>query len=51
MPHEEVKRVCNAIGLSDWSEKTDPTVSEEKELIEAQNALNQAVAGQLKKRI
>jgi len=27
---EEVKRVCKAIGLSDWSEKTDPTVSEEE---------------------
>lgn len=27
---EEVKRVCKAIGLSDWSEKTLPTVSEEE---------------------
>ena len=27
---EEVKKVCKAIGLSDWSEKTDPTVSEEE---------------------
>ncbi len=27
---EEVKNVCKAIGLSDWSEKTDPTVSEEE---------------------
>ncbi len=27
---EEVKRVCNAIGLSDWTEKTDPSVSEEE---------------------
>jgi hypothetical protein len=25
---EEVKKVCKAIGLSDWSEKKDPTVSE-----------------------
>jgi hypothetical protein len=25
---EDVKQVCKAIGLSDWSEKTDPTVSE-----------------------
>jgi hypothetical protein len=24
---EEVKRVCKEIGLSDWSEKTDPAVS------------------------
>ena len=27
---EEVKKVCKAIGLSDWSEKTDPVVSEEE---------------------
>jgi len=27
---EEVKTVCRTIGLSDWSEKTDPTVSEEE---------------------
>lgn len=27
---EEVKKVCKAIGLSDWSEKTDPNVSEEE---------------------
>ena len=27
---EEVKRVCKAIGLSDWSEKKEPTVSEEE---------------------
>ena len=27
---EEVKKVCKAIGLSDWSEKTDPIVSEEE---------------------
>jgi len=27
---EEVKAVCKTIGLSDWSEKTDPTVSEEE---------------------
>jgi uncharacterized protein YicC (UPF0701 family) len=27
---EEVKRVCKAIGLSDWSEKTAPTVSEKE---------------------
>ena len=27
---EEVKRVCKAIGLSDWTEKTDPSVSEEE---------------------
>jgi hypothetical protein len=27
---EEVKTVCKTIGLSDWSEKTDPTVSEEE---------------------
>ncbi|MFH1490014.1 MAG: DUF5661 family protein [Pseudomonadota bacterium] len=27
---EEVKKVCKAVGLSDWSEKTDPTVSEEE---------------------
>jgi hypothetical protein len=27
---EEVRKVCKAIGLSDWSEKTDPTVSEEE---------------------
>jgi uncharacterized protein YicC (UPF0701 family) len=27
---EEVKKVCKAIGLSDWSEKTAPTVSEEE---------------------
>lgn len=26
----EVKKVCKAIGLSDWSEKTDSTVSEEE---------------------
>ena len=27
---EEVKRVCAEIGLRDWSEITDPTVSEEE---------------------
>ena len=27
---EEVKRVCKAIGLSDWTEKKDPSVSEEE---------------------
>ncbi len=27
---EEVKKVCKAIGLSDWSEKTNPIVSEEE---------------------
>ncbi len=27
---EEVKKVCKAIGLSDWSEKTNPVVSEEE---------------------
>ncbi len=27
---EEVKRICKAIGLSDWNEKTDPSVSEEE---------------------
>jgi len=27
---EEVKKVCKAIGLSDWSEKKDSTVSEEE---------------------
>ena len=27
---EEVQRVCKAIGLSDWSEKRDATVSEEE---------------------
>jgi hypothetical protein len=27
---EEVKKVCKAIGLSNWSEKTDPVVSEEE---------------------
>jgi len=27
---EEVKKVCKAIGLSDWSEKTTPVVSEEE---------------------
>jgi hypothetical protein len=27
---EEVKRVCNEIGLRDWSKITDPTVSEEE---------------------
>ena len=27
---EEVQRVCEAIGLSDWSEKRDATVSEEE---------------------
>jgi len=26
----EVKRVCTEIGLPDWSQKTDPTVSEEE---------------------
>ena len=26
----EVKRVCNEIGLSDWTEKTDPVVSSEE---------------------
>jgi len=27
---EEVKRVCNEIGLSDWTEITDPVVSSEE---------------------
>ena len=27
---EEVKRICKAIGLNDWTEKTDPSVSEEE---------------------
>ena len=27
---DEVKRVCKAIGLSDWTEKTNPTVSEKE---------------------
>ena len=27
---DEVKRVCSEIGLRDWSEITDPTVSEEE---------------------
>ncbi len=27
---EEVKKVCKAIGLSDWSEKMNPVVSEEE---------------------
>jgi len=27
---DEVKRVCNEIGLRDWSEITDPTVSREE---------------------
>ena len=27
---EEVKKVCKAIGVSDWSEKTDPSVSGEE---------------------
>jgi hypothetical protein len=27
---DEVKRVCNEIGMRDWSEITDPTVSEEE---------------------
>ena len=27
---EEVKKVCKAIGLSDWYEKTDPSVSGEE---------------------
>jgi len=27
---EEVKRVCNELGLRDWSELTDPNVSEEE---------------------
>ena len=27
---DEVKRVCDEIGLRDWSEITDPTVSEEE---------------------
>ena len=27
---DEVKRVCNEIGLRDWSQITDPTVSEEE---------------------
>ena len=27
---EEVKKVCKAIGVSDWTEKTDPVVSEEE---------------------
>ena len=27
---DEVKRVCNEIGLRDWFKITDPTVSEEE---------------------
>ena len=27
---DEVKRICNEIGLRDWSKITDPTVSEEE---------------------
>ena len=27
---DEVKRVCNKIGLRDWSKITDPTISEEE---------------------
>jgi len=27
---EEVKRVCSEIGLSDWSEITDPSISDEE---------------------
>ncbi len=27
---EEVKKVCKSIGLTDWTKKTDPTVSEEE---------------------
>ncbi|MDI6687109.1 MAG: hypothetical protein QME06_02690 [Desulfobacterales bacterium] len=27
---DEVKRICNEIGLRDWSEITDPTISEEE---------------------
>ncbi|MDY6857342.1 MAG: DUF5661 family protein [Thermodesulfobacteriota bacterium] len=27
---EEVKRICNELGLSDWSELTSPTVSEKE---------------------
>jgi Protein of unknown function (DUF5661) len=27
---EEVKKVCKTIGLSDWTEKTDPVISEEE---------------------
>ncbi len=27
---DEVKRICNEIGLRDWSEITEPTVSEEE---------------------
>jgi len=27
---DEVKRVCNEIGLRDWSEITDPTISGEE---------------------
>ena len=27
---EEVQKVCNTIGLSDWTKKTDPIVSEEE---------------------
>jgi hypothetical protein len=30
VPAEEVKRVCKAIGVSDWTEKKDPTVSKEE---------------------
>ena len=30
---DEVKRVCKSIGLSDWSGKTDPVVSEEASVI------------------
>ena len=33
---DEVKRVCNEIGLRDWSEITDPDVSE----VEASTVLN-----------
>ena len=27
---EEVKKVCKSIGLTDWTKKTDPSVSEEE---------------------
>jgi len=27
---EEVKKVCKSIGLTDWTQKTDPSVSEEE---------------------
>ena len=27
---EEVKKICKSIGLTDWTEKTDPSISEEE---------------------